>query len=139
MKGMIKLHQGIIKIIIGGLLLTYLLITGCGNNSGVIGPNQNQNVSFSISQQVTQTGSMQFMFKPAENIKVSRLISKFPSEQFADTLTYGNPNYVYSKDTTYVINRYVNVSAGQQWIFDFTGTVPASNSQYNVAINYTVQ
>jgi hypothetical protein len=119
--------------------MAYLLITGCGDKSGVIGPNQSQNVSFSITQQVTSTGSMQFMFKPAEDIKISRLISKFTAEQFTDTLTYGNPNYVYSKDTAYIINRYVNVFAGQQWIFDFTGTVPASNSQYNVAINYTVQ
>lgn len=128
-----------ILILIMFTVMMLVAASGCNNNGSVLGPNQNSNVSFSISQQVTQTGSMQFMFKPGENIKISRLISKFPAEQFADTLTYGNPNYVYSKDTTYIINRYVNVYSGQQWIFDFTGTIPGSNSQYNVAINYTVQ
>lgn len=130
-----------IKVFTMNLLIFAILIAaaGCNNNGSVMGPEQNSNVSFAISQQVTPTGSMQFMFKPAADIKVSRLISKFPAEQFADTLTYGNPNYVYSKDTTYIINRYVNVYSGQQWIFDFTGTIPGSNSQYSKAVNYTVQ
>jgi hypothetical protein len=113
--------------------------SGCNNNGSISGPDQNSNVSFAITQQVTQTGSMQFMFKPVTDIKISTLISKYPAEQFADTLNYGNPNYVYSKDTTYIINRYVNVYSGQQWVFEFKGTDPGSNSQYIKTINYTVQ
>lgn len=113
--------------------------SGCNNTGSISGPDQNSNVSFTITQQLTQTGSMQFMFKPGIDIKISTLISKYPAEQFADTLSYGNPNYVYSKDTTYIINRYVNVYAGQQWVFEFKGTDPGSNSQYSKTINYTVQ
>ncbi|MBZ0201520.1 MAG: hypothetical protein IT281_04395 [Ignavibacteria bacterium] len=127
----------LITILTGAIMLA--AASGCSNNGNVLGPNQNSNVTFSITQEVSQTGSMQFMFKPGTDIKISQLISKFPAEQFADTLIFGNPNYVYSKDTTYIINRYVNVYAGQHWIFDFTGTVPGSNSQYNTSINYTVQ
>jgi len=127
----------LLTILFGSLM--FAAASGCSNNGNVIGPNENSNVTFNITQEITQTGSMQFMFKPGTDIKISQITSKLPAEQFSDTLTYGNPNYLYSKDTTYIINRYVNVYAGQQWIFEFTGTVPGSNTQYNKAINYTVQ
>ncbi len=128
-----------INLILLAAVLMFAALSGCNNNGSVTGPNHNANVSFSISQEVTQTGSMQFRFKPGSDIKISRLISRYPAEQFTDTLTYGNPNYIYSKDTVYIINNYINVVSGQQWIFDFAGSIPGSNSQYNVSANYTVQ
>lgn len=124
------------------LLLAVLVLaaaSGCSHNDSVNGLSGNQNTNFTISQQITQSGSMQFRFTPAEDIKISQLVSRYPAEQFADTLRFGNPEYNYSKDSVYIINNYVNVVSGQKWIFDFTGRTPGSNSQYSVSVNYTVQ
>lgn len=121
-------------------MLTYLLVTGCSKNDSVTGPNANSQASFEISQRITQTGSMQFLFKPGVNINISRIVSRYSAEQFADTLNYSNTSYVYSKDSTYIINNYTGVQNGQQWNFDFTGTIPGqNNSNYNVTVNHTVQ
>lgn len=121
-------------------MLSYLIISGCSKTDSPMGPNANSQASFQISQRTTQTGSIQFLFKPGVNINISRIVSRYTPEQFADTLSYSNASYVYSKDTTYIINNYLGVQNGQQWNFDFSGTIPGqANSNYNVTVNYTAQ
>lgn len=122
-------------------LLTLAAASGCNKNDGIMGPNNmNQQVSFAISQQNGYYGGTQFLFRPSVDVKITRIISKYNNQQFADTISYGNQNYVYSKDTTYLINEYTGVENGQQWIFDFTGSIPGqNNSNYNTTTNYTVQ
>ncbi len=120
--------------------MTYLIVSGCSKTDSITSPNANQQASFQISQRTTPTGSTQFLFRPGVNINISRIVSRYSPEQFADTLTYSNTAYVYSKDTTYIINNYLGVQNGQQWNFDFTGTIPGQvNSNYNVTVNYTAQ
>jgi hypothetical protein len=129
-----------IKFTIILTLFAAVLITGCSKNGNVIGPNNPANVSFQISQRPGFNGGTEFLFKPSANINISRIISMYQPQQFADTLSFANVNYVYSKDTTYIINEYVGVQNGQQWNFNFTGSVPGQqNSNYNVNTNYTVQ
>lgn len=120
------------------ILLTVVWITGCNKHDSLTGPNQNFKVSFQISQQ-EQNGATEFLFKPSADAKISRIVCMYPAQQFTDTLNFTNTNYVYSKDTTYIINEYINVQAGQQWNFDFSGTSNTGNSNYNVTSNYTVQ
>jgi len=121
------------------LFFAAAFLTGCSKSDNVLGPQNNQ-VSFQISQQAGFYGGTEFLFKPSVNIKISRIVSKYTAQQFADTLNLGNVNYIYSKDTTYIINEYTGVQAGQQWNFDFTGSVPnQNNSNYSVSANYTVQ
>ncbi len=119
--------------------MAYLLITGCNKNDSVLGPNMNSQVSFQISQRNGQNNGVEFLFKPSVDSKISRVVCRFPSQQFADTITTNNANYLFSKDTTYIINEYINVTPGQQWMFDFSGTAPSGNTAYNVTSNYTVQ
>jgi hypothetical protein len=131
--------KNLIKTLILPILLLGIIIGGCSKNGSVTGPNGNNNqVSFQISQQGGNNGGVQFLFKPAADVKISRIISKLPAEQFADTISYTNTNYVYSKDTTYVINEYTGIQAGQQWNFNFTG-LGSNNSNYYVSVNYTAQ
>lgn len=121
-------------------MLAYLFITGCGKTDGVLGPNLNGQVSFQISQRTTSTGSVQFLFTPSVDANISRIVSRYNAQPFSDTISFSNTAYVYSKDTTYIINQYVGVQGGQQWNFDFTGAIPGQvNSSYNVTTNYTVQ
>jgi hypothetical protein len=135
-----KMKQRLIKFSAASLLAAVFIITGCSKNDNFLGPNGLNQVSFSISQQTGQFGGIQFLFRSSADTKLSRIISKLDAQQFADTLSYGNPNYVYSKDTTYIINEYTGIQPGQQWKFDFTGSMPnQNNSNYTVSTNYTVQ
>ncbi len=119
--------------------LVAVIITGCSKNDGVIGPNFNSQVSFQISKQGGNFGGTQFLFRPSVDVKISTIICKYDAEQFADTISYTNTNYVYSKDTTYIINEYTGVENGQQWKMNFTGSLPGqNNSNYDVTSNYTV-
>jgi hypothetical protein len=72
-----------------------------------------------------------------KDVKVSQVICRFEAQQFADTINFPNPNYVYSKDTVYIISEYTGIENGQLWRFSFAGSV--NNSNYNTTINYTAQ
>lgn len=129
------------KLFLTLLLLTAAVISGCSKGGNIVGPNNpNNQVSFQITQRAGFNGGTEFLFKPSVNVKISRIISMYQPQQFADTISYNNINYVYSKDTTYIINEYVGVANGQQWNFNFTGSVLGqTNPNYNVTTNYTVQ
>jgi hypothetical protein len=131
----------ITKLFLTLLLFTAAVISGCGKNGSVVGPNSpNANLTFQISQRAGFNGGTEFLFKPSADVKISRIISIYAPQQFADTISYTNLNYVYSKDTVYIVNEYTGVQNGQQWNFSFTGSVPGqTNSGYNVTANYTVQ
>lgn len=128
-----------IKLTVVLAALFTVIITGCSKNDGVIGPNFNSQVSFQISKQGGNFGGTQFLFRPSVDVKVSTIICKYDAQQFSDTISYANTNYVYSKDTTYIINEYTGVENGQQWKMNFTGSIPGqNNSNYDVTSNYTV-
>ncbi|MCI0450361.1 MAG: hypothetical protein L0Y79_11370 [Chlorobi bacterium] len=132
--------QKLIKLFFLFVSITAIAASGCSKTDNVLGPNLGSGVTFQISQQTGLNGGTEFLFKPSANIKVSRIISKLDAQQFADTISYTNTNYVYSRDTTYIINEYTSVQNGQQWKFNFTGSFPGqNNSNYDVTSNYTVQ
>jgi hypothetical protein len=130
-----------IKITLIIVFLAAVALSGCSKNGNITGPNgTNDQVSFRISQQAGYYGGTQFLFQPSVNVNISRIISSFPAQQFADTVGYANVNYVYSKDSVYIINEFTNIQNGQQWNFNFTGSLPGQqNSNYNVTANYTAQ
>ena len=130
------------KLFISIVSILIVAAAGCNKNDSLTGPNGfgNNQVSFHISQRSGNNGGIEFLFQPSVDSRISRVVSRLPAQQFADSITNVNVNYVYSKDTIYLINEYVGVSNGQQWQFDFTGTVPGqNNSNYSVTSNYTVQ
>ena len=122
------------------IFLVAVIVAGCSKNSNVVGPNNlNNQPSFQINQ-LEELGVTEFLFKPSVNVRISSIVSKYDEQHFADTIKYINVNYVYSKDTIYIINGYTGVESGQKWIFDFTGSVPGqNNSNYKISTNYTVQ
>ena len=119
------------KVFLSIAALLVIIAAGCNKNDSVMGPN-GSNVSFQISQQNGFNG-VEFLFTPSADTKITKIVSRYPAQQFADTVTFGNPNYTYSKDTIYIISEYIGVAAGQQWQFDFSG------ANYNTTANYTVQ
>jgi hypothetical protein len=140
MKQTNQMKQKFIMFSLFTVFTAVIALTGCSKNDSVIGPNGSSQVSFQISQQSGQFGGVQFLFKPSVDTKISRIISKFSAQQFADTISFGNQNYVYSKDTVYIVSEYTGIQNGQQWNFDFTGSIPnQNNSNYTVTANYTAQ
>ena len=124
------------------VLLALASFAGCSKNDNItgpntFGPNQNAGVNFEISQQNGANNGIEFLFTPSSDAKISRVVCRFPAQQFADTIASNDPNLVFSKGTTYIINEYINVTPGQKWQFEFSGN--SGNSQYNVTSNYTVQ
>ena len=126
-------------------ILTLLLLSfayGCSDSGtgtgGVGGGPTGGSITFQMSGQGNNT-SYTFSFRPSVDTKLSKLIAAVPSLGFADTLTNtGNPNYVFSKDTTYALDPYSGVATGQQWTFTFTGNIVSNNQAYTVTSNYTV-
>ncbi|HEY3250878.1 MAG TPA: hypothetical protein VGK25_07140 [Ignavibacteria bacterium] len=118
--------------------LLVALIAGCNKTDSVLGPNGlNNQASFTISQQNGVNGGVDFMFKPSVDTRILLVVSRLPEQQFADTNVNVNTNYVFSKDTSYKINEYIGVANGQQWKFDFTGSLPNQSSNYTITTNYT--
>ena len=115
-------------------------LAGCNKNDSVLGPNQNNQVSFQIAQQNGLNGGVEFLFQPSVDLKITRMITEFPAQQLADTNYNPNPDYIFSKDTLYMIGEYTGVVNGQKWNFNFTGYIPGQNNlSYDVTSNYTVQ
>lgn len=131
------------KSLAAALLLLALVITGCNkldNLMGPTGPNQNQQISFQISQQEGENGGLEFLFKPSMDTKISKIVCRLPEQEFEETLNSNDPNYVYQKDNYYTMEEFMHVTAGQLWKFDFTGnTTTGKNTTYTVTSNYTVQ
>ncbi len=118
-------------------LLTLGAFAGCNKSDSVVGPNQISGVNFQISQRNGANNGIEFLFTPSADTKISNVVCRLPAQQFADTIQSIDPNQVFSKNSTYTINEYINVTPGQQWQFDFSGN--SGNSQYNVTSDYTVQ
>ena len=129
--------KNIFKSLVLLALLTLSAFTGCSKSDNIIGPNQNLGVSFEISQQNGANNGIEFLFTPSADVKISNVVCRFPEQQFSETIASNDPNQVFSKGTTYIINEYINVTPGQKWQFEFSGN--SGNSQYNVTSNYTVQ
>ena len=128
------------KVSAVAIFLVAVFVAGC-KKGNVVGPdNANNQVSFQLSQQNGYTGGVEFLFKSSADVKISQIVSMLPAQQFTDTIRTNDVNYLYSKDTTYIIGEYNGVQNGQQWKFEFTGSVPGqNNSKYQVTSDYTVQ
>jgi hypothetical protein len=121
------------------LLLSFAY--GCSDDSagsgGIGGGPTGGSITFTITGQ-GDPNSYTFGIKPSVDTKLTRIIASVPAVPFFDTLTSNNPNYVFSKDTTYALDPYQGVQTGQQWTFTFTGTTVSNNSGYTVSTNFTV-
>lgn len=122
----------IIPLIISAVLI---YSAGCGNNS-VTNPTA-ANVTFQISQQNGQQG-VQFLGKPSVDVKITRAIISLAAQNYFDTVNNASPNYVFSKDSSYVIGEFTGVLTGQKWAFNITGTTVSGGTAYTAASNYTV-
>lgn len=128
------------KYLIMLLLLSLFALNSCKDDvvggGGVIGGG---GITFAMSGQ-GDINNYTFGFKPSVDTRLSRLIAALPSNNppFFDTLTNGDPNYVFSKDTIYTLSGYQGVQPTQAWTFTFTGNIVSNNQAFTISANFIV-
>lgn len=126
------------SIILLVIIVLTLSLYSCGSDSttggGPIGPGGGGAVTFTMSGQ-GDINNYNFGFKPSVDVKISRIVASV--QGFADTVA-SDPNYVYSKDTTYSWYGYSGVQQGQAWTFTFTGSLVSNNQAYTVNSGFTI-
>ncbi|MCB0730204.1 MAG: hypothetical protein KDC88_04145 [Ignavibacteriae bacterium] len=93
------------------------------------------NVTIEINSQPGNDGSVQFLFKPSVDIKITKVNVEMGGA--TDELT-GDNTTVYNGNNWHVLAGYTGVESGQDWSFTFTGTIVSNNQSYSVTSKYKV-
>ncbi len=135
------------KKIILTLFAFLLIVTSCHDNSGGggitnpfgTGPGGTTgtgNVTFTISSQKGQQGII-FLATPSVSVKLTKVTVSLPAQNYNDVIQ-GDGTTVYNANQAVPIDEYIGVASGQQWTFQFEGTIANNNQAYNVTSYYTV-
>lgn len=138
------------KRIIFYLLPVFLvLISSCSDDSGGTitdpfgsgglggGGTGGGSVTFTISTTTGQQGEVTFNATPSANVKITKVTVGLPAQQLSDEYT-DDGTIVYNANQIVPINTYTGVATGQQWTFQFEGTLASDNQTFNVTSNYTI-
>lgn len=117
-----------------------IAIAGCGDSgtgNSLLGGNGTGTVTFTMGVQTGGGGGTQFTWSPSTTVKVTRLI--LSTTGFSDTIT-DNSGTSYAGGQTWVYpQEYTGVTTGQQWQFNFTGTIDsANNAAFTSTANLTI-
>ena len=93
------------------------------------------NVTIEIGSQNGEQESVEFLFKPNVDIKITKVDVQMGGA--TDEVT-GDGTTVYAGNSWYTLAGYTGVESGQQWSFTFSGTIASNNQNYSVTSNYTV-
>lgn len=113
-----------------------ILIAGCSKNDTGTGLLGNSNaVTFTMGVQ-NSTNGVQFTWQPSVDVKVTKLI--LSTTGFSDTIT-DNSGTTYTANQPWAYgNEYTGVTTGQQWQFNFTGTLASNNQAFTSTANLTI-
>ena len=132
------------KIISISLLLITIIILGCqdDSNTGVTDPfgtgtnTGTGNVTFSMSTTQGQQGVI-FVATPSVAVKITKVTVSLPAQQFTDVLT-DDGTTVFNANEGVQLDEYTGVASGQQWTFQFEGSLANGGQAFNVTSNYTI-
>lgn len=135
------------RIIIYLLPILIIALASCSDDSGGtvtdpfgsggLGGGGNGSVTFSISTTNGQQGEVTFNASPSVNVKITKVIVGLPAQQLSDEYA-GDANTVFNANQVVPIETYTGVASGQQWTFQFEGTLASNNQAFNVTSNYTI-
>ncbi|MCB0744558.1 MAG: hypothetical protein KDC52_02130 [Ignavibacteriae bacterium] len=138
------------KIILYTISFALMLIGACSDDaSGTItgpglgggpGTGGGGSLSITISSKQDQQGGYIFSGTPSAAITVSKITVSVPAENYTESLQYDGVTVVNANTTEDFIQYDPNsgVTQGQQWTFQFEGTLAADGKAYNVTSNYTI-
>ena len=80
-----------------------------------------------------------FTASPSVAVKITKVTFSLPAQQYTDTTT-DDGTTEYAANTPVAVAGYfkTEVTTGQQWTFQFEGTLAADGKAFNVTSNYTV-
>lgn len=132
------------------IFISFLLITGCskkdgtptdpfGTGNGDGNGKGDGSVNITITSRNEQ-GNTIFSATPNAAITLSKLTVSVPAEQYNESFQFDGTTVVNANDTEDLIEYPAGsgVASGQQWTFQFEGTLAATNKTYNVTSNYTI-
>ncbi len=114
---------------------------------GTIGGGNN-NVTITIGtvveqQDVDNDGNpdevLYFTGTPNINIKLNKVIASVPAQQYIESFNFDGTTEYQANTSAKLIGYLKNViTSGQQWTFQFEGTVASNNQTFNITSNYTI-
>lgn len=133
------------KLILVFVSLLFIWITGCSDDAGGTvtdpfgsgGTSGTGNVTFTIASTQGQQGGIIFTATPSVSVKITKVTVSLPAQQFNDVIQ-GDGTTVFNANEAAQIEEYTGVASGQQWKFQFEGTLVSNNQAFNVTSNYTI-
>lgn len=125
------------------LLVSGLVLAGCSKKGSdnplapAPAPAPTSNVVFTMHME-SGTEGMIFVASPSIDVKLQKVIVKYPPVQFADTLTNPDPASVFAKGSNVKLGEYTGVEMKQVWELTFIGTEAATNKPFSVMIKWEV-
>ena len=127
------------------LPLVLFLINACNDDSSgnITSPfgqglqGSSGGVSFTMSAYQGQNGGMIFTVSPSVAVKITKVTVSLPSQQFTDVLQ-GDGSTQFNANQAVELEEYTGVGSGQQWTFQFDGTLASNSQAFNVTANYTI-
>lgn len=123
-----------------------VFLFGCSDDSndsnpvglgGLGGTGGQGSVSFTIGSTIGQQGGIIFTATPSVDVKITQVTVSLPAQQYTDVLQ-GDGTTVFNANQTAQLEEYVGTEKGQQWTFQFEGTLAADGKAFDVTSNYTV-
>jgi hypothetical protein len=127
----------LVAVVLGGLLV----LTGCSKKSSnnPVGPvlSDVPTVKFTMHME-SGTQGMIFVASPSADVRLQKVVVKYPPEQFENTLENPDPTTVIAKGSNLQIGEYTGVEAKQVWELTFVGSDAATNKPFTVKFNWEV-
>lgn len=116
----------------GGTLTDPFNIGGGGGGTGT--------VTITISSRTGQQGETIFSGTPSAAVTLSVLTVSVPAQQYSESFNFDGTTVVSANVTEDLVQYPANsgVARGQQWTFQFQGTLASNGQAYNITSNYTI-
>jgi hypothetical protein len=128
------------KTTIALFALLFLFATGCKKDSAnpISTPVPSQpNVTFTMHME-SGTQGMIFVATTGADVKLTKVIIRYPAENFTDTVTNPNPETVILKNSNIQLNEYTGINTHQQWVLVFHGSLASTGEAFVVTVNWDV-
>ena len=133
------------KLLIYLIPIIFVAFSACNDDSGgtVTSPfgtgltGGAGNVAFTIGTQQSQQGGIIFTASPSVAVKITKVTISLSAQQFTDVLQ-GDGTTQFNANQAVELEEYTGVGSGQQWTFQFEGTLASDGQAFNVTSNYTI-
>jgi hypothetical protein len=129
------------KRLLVAVLLGIMVLAGCGKKSSnnPVGPGLTETPAVKFIMHLESgTQGMIFVASPSADVRLEKVVVKYPPEQFENTIENPDPTTVIAKGSNVQIGEYTGVEAKQVWELTFVGADAATNKPFTVKFNWEV-